>query len=198
MIVTLLSYKGGVGKTLSAIHIAAFLAGLSETALIDGDRNRSATKWAKRGELPYPVVDEKAAAKYARNYEHLVIDTQARPDPEDLEALADASDLVIVPTPPTAMALDATFLTLDALNSIDCQNFKILLTLIPPYPSTDGKDARERLEELKLPIFEGEIRRLAVYQKAELAGSLVNKVGDRKSNIAWRDYQSIGSEIING
>ncbi|AFY71892.1 plasmid segregation oscillating ATPase ParF (plasmid) [Thalassoporum mexicanum PCC 7367] len=198
MIVTLLSYKGGVGKTLSAIHLAAYLAGQNATALIDGDRNRSATKWAKRGELPYPVVDEKAAAKYARNYEHLVIDTQARPNPEDLGALADVSDLVIVPTPPTAMALDATFLTLDALNSINCQNFKILLTLIPPYPSTDGKDARERLQELKLPVFAGEIRRMAVYQKAELAGALVNKVSDRRANMAWRDYQSIGSEIIDG
>jgi chromosome partitioning protein len=198
MIVTLLSYKGGVGKTLSAIHIAAYLAGQNDTALIDGDRNRSATKWAKRGELPYPVVDEKAAAKYARNYEHLVIDTQARPSPEDLEALADASDLVIVPTPPTAMALDATFLTIDALNSINCQKFKILLTLIPPYPSTDGQDARDRLKELKLPIFTGEIRRMAVFQKAELGGTLVNQVSDRRANIAWRDYQNVGKEIIDG
>jgi chromosome partitioning protein len=39
----------------------------------------------KRWNLPFKVVDEKAAVKFARNYEHIVVDTPARPAPDDLK-----------------------------------------------------------------------------------------------------------------
>ena len=57
MLVTCTSAKGGVGKTTSAVHIAAILAGDRPTLLIDGDPNHSAMKWAQRGELPFKVID---------------------------------------------------------------------------------------------------------------------------------------------
>ncbi|MEH2305149.1 MAG: ParA family protein [Nostoc sp.] len=57
MIITLASFKGGVTKTTSAIHIACFLSQLGSTLLVDGDPNHSATGWAKRGALPFKVVD---------------------------------------------------------------------------------------------------------------------------------------------
>jgi cellulose biosynthesis protein BcsQ len=51
-----------VGTTTS-IHLAAYLQSKGETLLIDGDPNRSASGWAKRGELTFKVVDERQAAK---------------------------------------------------------------------------------------------------------------------------------------
>ena len=84
MIITVASFKGGVGKTITAVHLSAYLALQGDTLLIDGDPNRSATGWAKRGSLPFKVVDERQAAKYARTYSNIVIDTQARPEDEDL------------------------------------------------------------------------------------------------------------------
>ena len=89
MIITLASFKGGVAKTASAIRIACYLSQLAGTLLVDGDPNRSATGWAKRGALPFKVVDLMQAPMHSRNYEHVVIDTAARPSREDLEALAD-------------------------------------------------------------------------------------------------------------
>jgi chromosome partitioning protein len=54
MIVTLAGFKGGVGKTTTAVHLAAYFAQKSDkTLLIDGDPNRSATGWGKRGSLPF-------------------------------------------------------------------------------------------------------------------------------------------------
>lgn len=49
MIITTASFKGGVAKTTTAIHLAAYLQTKGQTLLIDGDPNRSATRWAERG-----------------------------------------------------------------------------------------------------------------------------------------------------
>jgi chromosome partitioning protein len=78
MFITVASYKGGVGKTTTAFHLAAYLQGLAPTLLIDGDPNRQATGWAKRGGVPFKIVDENEGAYEARNYQHVVIDTEAR------------------------------------------------------------------------------------------------------------------------
>jgi len=56
MIVTIASFKGGVGKTTTALHLAAYLQTKAPTLLVDGDLNRSALDWAARGSLPFKVV----------------------------------------------------------------------------------------------------------------------------------------------
>jgi chromosome partitioning protein len=55
MNVTVMNHKGGVGKTVTAIHLAAFLArefGRESTVLVDTDPNEGALEWAARGRLP--------------------------------------------------------------------------------------------------------------------------------------------------
>ncbi len=140
MIITVASFKGGVAKTTTAVHLATYFSKLASTLLIDGDPNRSATGWGKRGQLPFTVIDERQAAKYARQYEHIVIDTQARPEMEDLEALVEGCDLLIIPCTPDALALDAMMLTIKSLQQLGSESYKILLTIIPPKPSRDGEE----------------------------------------------------------
>ena len=85
MILTVASYKGGVGKTTTAVHAAAFLNQLSKNKpalLLDGDSTRNATAWAQRakaGAFPLRVEPIDMAAKLAREYPHIVIDTGQRP-----------------------------------------------------------------------------------------------------------------------
>jgi chromosome partitioning protein len=193
MILTVASFKGGVGKTTTAVHLAALLVG--KTVLIDGDPNRSATGWARRGRLPFPVVDERQAAKVAREYDHLVIDTAARPSQEDLQALADGCDMLIIPSTPDALALDALLLLIDTLKAIGADRFKILLTMIPPRPSRDGEEARALLTEAGLPLFRGSIRRAVAFQKAALAGVPVCDAQDSRAALCWNDYFEIAMEI---
>jgi chromosome partitioning protein len=164
--------------------------------LIDGDPNRSATAWTKRGTLPFRVVDERQAARYARNFEHIVIDTEARPDEDDLRALAEGCDLLVIPTTPDALALDALFLTVAALGKIGADQYRILLTIVPPRPSRDSEEARKMLAEQGLPLFRHEIRRLVAFQKASLMGVPVQDAPDPRATDAWADYQAIGKEIL--
>jgi chromosome partitioning protein len=89
---------------MTAVYLAANLRQSGSTVLVDGDRNRSATGWASRGNLPFKVVDERQAVRYAREFEHIVIDSEARPNRKDLETLADGCALLVTPTSPDALA----------------------------------------------------------------------------------------------
>ena len=196
MIITIASFKGGVAKTTTAVHLAAYLQDRSPTLLIDGDPNRSATGWSRRGQLPFKVVDERQAAKYARDFEHCVIDTEARPEEEDLRALADGCDLLIIPTTPDALALDALMLTVKALDGLSASGYRILLSIIPPRPNRDGDEARSTLIEAGLPLLSRGVRRLVAFQKAALAGVPVYAVDDPRANLGGEDYQQVGKAIL--
>ena len=80
MYISVASLKGGVGKSTSAVHLAVYFQQSGPTLLVDGDPNRSATRWAKRGKMPFAIADEKEAAYQARNFQHVIIDTSARPE----------------------------------------------------------------------------------------------------------------------
>lgn len=79
MIVTVCSFKGGVAKTTSAVHVAAHFSRSGPTLLVDADANRSALVWARHSRLPFTVVDERQAARAVRDLQphHTVIDTRA-------------------------------------------------------------------------------------------------------------------------
>jgi len=196
LLVTCTSAKGGVGKTTSAIHVAAVLAEDAPTLLIDGDPNRSSLKWAQRGELPFKVVTLMESPKFTRQFDHIIFDTPARPGEEDLKDLAQGCDLLIVPTSPDILSIEAALETTDQLTNMGCQNFKLLLTIVPPAPRKTGEIAREALSDY--PLFKTSIRRYAAYESASLQGCLVRDVkGDRNARIAWSDYQRVGKEVLS-
>jgi chromosome partitioning protein len=196
MIITVTNFKGGVGKTTTAIHLAAFLQQDKPTLLVDGDVNRSATAWGKRGQLPFTVVDERAMAKQVRNFEHVVIDTQARPSGEDLKALAEGCDLLVVPTSPDMVSIDALLLTVDSLKTLRANHYKILLTMIPPKPRKDGQEACSLFQEANIPMFQTMIRRLVAFEKAGLQGVIVSQVKDPRAQDGWLDYTNVAKEIL--
>lgn len=204
MIITTASPKGGVAKTTTAIHIAAWMqVNKGDTLLVDADDNRSASHWAERARsnagLPFQVIALNQLARYAHKYQNIVIDSGAGTNEDELKELVDGCDLLIIPTTPGGFSITATIQTVDILDKIGSQNFRILLTKIPSAPRTDGKDARDYLcQDLQYPLFEGWVREFAAFEKAANAGTIVNQVKrDPKAKIGWRDYCKVAEEIFD-
>jgi chromosome partitioning protein len=195
LLITVAGFKGGIGKTTTAVHLACYFSGLGQTLLVDGDPNRSATGWSKRGggHFPFKVVDLMQAALHSPKYEHIVIDTAARPERDELQALADGCNLLVLPTTPDALAIDALLQTVDLLQDKISDRYRILMTMVHPKPVKMAEQARNALSEL--PLFDTEIRRLIAYEKASLMGVPVYQVKDRMAKIAWSDYEQVGKEI---
>jgi chromosome partitioning protein len=198
MLLTIASFKGGVGKTTSAIHLAAYFHGKGKTVLIDGDPNRSATAWAGRGSFPFDVVDEYQMAKVARGgYEHIILDTAARPNQETIKSLASGCDMLILPSTPDLLSLDALRLTIEALRKQKAARYKVLITMVRPKPARDGEIAQSMLKEAGLPVFDGMIRRYQSFVTAASLGTLVNDVHDPRAQLGADDYQAIGRELTS-
>ncbi|ULH14150.1 ParA family protein (plasmid) [Deinococcus sp. KNUC1210] len=198
LVISVASLKGGVGKTTSAIHIAAHLALAGQKVLLaDGDRIRTATAWARGGHLPFPVLPITALARGVAQYDAVVMDTEGGVENGKLIEYAQTSDLIVLPTSPDINGLDGASQTAEVLRSggIAPQRYAALMTMVRPGGMKDIQ-ARRGLNDLGVPVLKTGVRISEAFRDASNAAVLVRDVKSEVAARCWRDYQDVTAEVI--
>jgi chromosome partitioning protein len=198
-VISLTSFKGGVGKSTLAVNLAGALALNASTLLIDEDPLRSCHQWASQnGRLPMPVLlpeEVEGSALSASRY--LLVDTEGRPKLEDLSELISSYAWTLIPCGTSGLEIDGTLRLIEALRSADTQleKVKVVITKAPPV-GTVGQQARDALREAEIPVANSVVRSYVAHQKAAELGVLVKDVPDPRASQAWADVLELAMEVV--
>lgn len=173
MKLALVNTKGGVGKTTTAMHVAAGLSAHGRVLLIDCDPQQSALTWSQGVELPFPVISlpvndvHKRVPALAGGFDHVVIDTPPGQIPIIKSAVL-AAEAVLVPISPTSVDVDRlrpTFELLAEIEPVHEVGVGVLLTKMRA-GTNSARAIREVLAEQHYPVMEAEIPMTEVYAQA--------------------------------
>ena len=198
MIYAVVNTKGGVGKTTTAVHLAAMLAKRGDTLLIDGDRQGSAASWAAwRREhpeyAPSPTTTRLEGSEIlaegkvmAAKYESTVVDAGGGVNKAMRSALVLAQRAII---PVGASNLDAAAMT-DLLTVVELAkeynvglDLRVLLARVDPR-TRDTAEMLEFLKEQKLPVMEARISERVAFRRAIGEGATVHELGRDAAAVA--------------
>lgn len=163
--IAIVNQKGGVGKTTTAVYLAAGLHRDGRTLLVDTDRQQSAVLWSQEDPIwPFPVVARATSdvhrhlAQLAAGFDHVVLDTPPG-DTAVIRSAVMAVDLVIVPVAPTGLDLNRIMPTFELL--AEAEPFHpvlvgVLLTRVRR-GTVSARSVREVLAQVGYPVLDTEI-----------------------------------------
>ncbi len=193
-VITITGYKGGIGKSTTAVHLATYFSDFGKTILVDGDPNRSCESWLANAttEPNFLLINEDELTPNL-SADYMIIDTASRPSSDDLEMLCQSSDLMILPTMPDVLSVEPLLaVTRDIANT----PFVVLITAALPFPNTEAQALRKEFLAAGMPVFSTMIRRTVGFPRAASEGVCIRDLKDSLKRIAWYDYERVGSEVM--
>jgi chromosome partitioning protein len=181
-IISIVSQKGGAGKTTIAVHLAvvASNAGLT-VALLDLDPQATATSWAdwRGGENPACVATPHTrlgpTLEEARRsgVDLVIIDSPPAADSAAVAA-ARAADLVLIPTRASAFDLHAIKTTAELVRIAQKPAY-VLLNAVPPRATALIEEAGTVVASLDLKLAPVALVDRAAFRHAVINGQTVNE-----------------------
>lgn len=191
--------KGGVGKTILAVHLAHYLEEQERpVVLIDAEAVHGSVNWDLRGErFGFPVlsIEDYQPREWVGHWQ--VFDTPAHPSNEFLRDLLEVIDQALVPV---TINLDAQVAAEELVAYFQKLGVttRTVVNDAPARPQQDGEILREYLREQRLQPYETILRHRKAYEYARHEGVPVHACSHRTRMLAWSELQELGREIYSG
>lgn len=203
MVISFVNQKGGVGKTTTAINLAACLGRRSHRLIvIDADPQASVIQWHSiENNIAFDVkhhpkiMTHNDIRNLAKGYEHVLIDSPPA-FIEIIRSILTISDLAIVPIGPSPLDIWSSETTLNIIKQVKGKNpqLEAKFLISRKIPGTRvGQELREAIKLFNMGIFETEICQRIVCVEALIFGVSVFQYAPESK--AALEFLSLCNEI---